>query len=651
MGTSDQGPWTSTPSHQHAGQQQPPAGQGTYAPPPGPNAQAPHPDPDPDPPAPHPGPYAPSPLGTSAEPPARTGLGLLLLAPAAIALLLGQVIPTVRLFIVSLQDRALLGGGGFVGLDNYAKIPPELLTGLLLGAAAGLAPALLGFGVGLLIGRLLATATTRTAAIGLGILGAGLVTMAPFSYGFGVGRLEPGDGGGVVLGFLAVGLGAALLVGALVGRLADGPGRGRATALALVGTGLAGIAVGWQAFTPYIVGAGRELPGALIYEAAFLYADSGVAGAIAIVVLIPLVLFGLLGTALVMGTRYRMEPQPLPRTDGSAGIVGVVIAAVALVGLIVVALPWLTSLGLPDDELGVSVAGVVVTTWGSALINALVGTAIAAAGGYAIGYLRPFGRRSERVLWFFAPWLFVGLGVLAPAYFMILRDVNWLNRPTLEPPFVAIPALFLFTFVFAAARRSPDRRGALRIAGVAVLGVFAIETWLGPQGALWPYLTSFSPDTQHAVLVLSQLFSQRLFDGGSVLGLLTPVPLVVLFAAAFAYLASQLARVRIVSADAASQGALGPYAAQPGPYAAQPGAYAAQPGAYAAQPGAYAAQPGAYPVQPGPYAAQPGPYPAQPGPYPAQPGPNGAPPNPAAPNFGPRPPAGPAPEGPSAPTH
>ncbi|TDE93979.1 hypothetical protein EXU48_10985 [Occultella glacieicola] len=604
MGTPDQGPWTSAPSHQQAGQQ-PPAGAGTDAPHQGPYAPAPHQGPYAT--APEQNPYAPSPLGPSADSQSRTGLGLLLLAPAAVALLLGQAIPTVRLFLASFQERALLGDGGFVGLDNYAKIPPDLVTGLLLGAAAGLAPALLGFGVGLLIGRLLTRASVRTAALGLGIVGATLVTMAPFSYGFGVGPLVPGEGAGIILGFLAVGLGAALLVGALVGRLADGPGRGRATTLALVGTGLAGIAVGWQAFTPYIVGADRGLPGALIYESAFLYADAGLAAAIAIVVLMPLVLFGLLGTALVVGTRYRLEPRLAAHADGAAGTVGVVIAAVALVGLVVAALPWLTSLGLPDDELGISVAGVFVTTWGSALVNALVGTAIAAAGGYAIGYLRPFGRRSERVLWFFAPWLFVGLGVLAPAHFMFLRDLNWLNRPTLEPPFVAIPALFLFTFLFAAVRRSPDRRSALRVAGVAVLGVLAIETWLGPQGALWPYLSSFSQDTQHAVLVLSQLYS-RLFDGGAVLGLLTPVPVVLLFAAGFAYLAAQLARVRIVSADAAG--------AAPGPYGGPPGSYGAQPGHYGGQPGHYGAQPG-----------------------------------PTVPNPGPQPPAGPIHGGPSAPTY
>ncbi|MBZ2196666.1 hypothetical protein [Occultella gossypii] len=648
MGTPDQGPWTGASSHQQAGQQRPAGQHGTHAPQPGPSAPVPQHGPHAT--APAPGPYAPSPLGTSAEPPARTGLGLLLLAPAAIALLLGQIIPTVRLFISSLQERALLGGGVFVGLDNYGQIPPELLTGLLVGAAAGLAPALLGFGVGMLIGRLLAKASARAAAIGLGILGAGLVTMAPFSYGFGVGPLARGDGAGIVLGFLAVGLGAALLVGALVGRLVDGPGRGRATALALVGTGLAGIAVGWQTFTPYIVGGDRELPGALIYESAFLYADAGVAGAIAIVVLIPLVLFGLLGTALVVGTRYRIEPPPVPRTDGAAGIVGVVLAAVALVGLILVALPWLTSLGLPEEELGISAAGVFVTTWGSALGNALVGTAIAAAGGYAIGYLRPFGPRSERVLWFFAPWLFVGLGALAPAYFLILRDLNWLNRPTLEPPFLTIGALFLFTFLFAAVRRSPDRRSAPRVAGLTVLGVFAIETWLGPQGALWPYLSSFSPDSQHAVLVLTQLFSRR-FETGSVLGLLTPVPLVVLFAAAFALLTSQLARVRIVSADAGSTGWPGPYAAQPGQYVAQPGPYAGQPGPYAGQPGPYAGQPGPYAGQPGPYAGQPGPYAGQPGSYGAQLGQYGAPPDPAVRNPGQQPPAGPTPGGPSAPTH
>src|SRR5690606_6644430 len=98
-----------------------------YPPPPGAPAGQPAP----------PGSHAVSP-GSHAVPPgahpagtatnsARIVIGLLLVVPAAIALLLGYAIPTGRTFITSFQDRPPLAGteSRFVGVENYRQVAGE----------------------------------------------------------------------------------------------------------------------------------------------------------------------------------------------------------------------------------------------------------------------------------------------------------------------------------------------------------------------------------------------------------------------------------------------------------------------------------------------------------------------------------------------
>jgi hypothetical protein len=127
-----------------------------------------------------------------------------------------------------------------------------------------------------------------------------------------------------------------------------------------------------------------------------------------------------------------------------------------------------------------------------------------------------------------APWLFVGTGPLALAGFLRARDLGQLNTfvGLIPPTWLSIPALVLFTLFF--------RTRQARIVTALPLAAFALlMVWLlSAQEILWPYLVAQTPDHRTAPLAL--LTSTRALTGGDgAAGLVLPLPVLLLFTAAF----------------------------------------------------------------------------------------------------------------------
>jgi hypothetical protein len=206
-----------------------------------------------------------------------------------------------------------------------------------------------------------------------------------------------------------------------------------------------------------------------------------------------------IGAALVvLRLRLRLEVRPAAEpADGpvparpAPAVAAVLLAAALLVLFLVPAWPWLsTLLADPLQAPRRFPAHVVVfVTWTVPLLTSIVQVAVAALAGFAIGAVRPLGRRSELLLLVFAPWLLVSNALAAmpwvdPGEPPGRRILDY----ALPPTWVSIPALFLFAVLFRGQamrwrrmRASDPRRPFLRTVVVPVLPMVSVAlvlVWL-----------------------------------------------------------------------------------------------------------------------------------------------------------------------------
>jgi hypothetical protein len=484
-------------------------------------------------------------------------VGLLLLLPAGIGLLVGQVWPTLRTVQFSMQDRSVLGGGEgrFTGLDNYSALGGERTAEAY---GAGLVLPLVPLVALLLVGPLLGFAAYRAGRAGRWttrlVLAVPMVCFAPaaiatawvFEHGFGEGQARTafwlGSFG------LAAGLGVTGYLAVLRGR---GPGRSGWPAGAVVGVvaGLAAVAVGLQAFaSPLLTGEFTPVP--LLWQLAFRLLALGTAAASGTILFTVLLVLGVVA-ALVMilsGLRLTVEParpDPGSRSPGAAVATGLGLLAVLAVsgyGL----WPWLSRLGQLDAG-GESAGMVLVNTWLPPLLSTVVGVGAAALAGFGIGALRPLGRWSELLLLPFAPWLFVGIGPLVVAkYDAAVNGVFGDRAGTflgLVPPiWLVVPALFLFTLLFRGLADRPRQPGEpagygrMVVTGLPMLALAGGATWLvQSQSLLWGLVIGLGGDHQTGP-TLAVMQMPLLATGDSPIGLVLPIPLLVIFAAGLAVL-------------------------------------------------------------------------------------------------------------------
>jgi len=481
--------------------------------------------------------------------PVRVVVGLLLVLPAGIGLLVGQVWPTIRTLVISFQERSFLPAGSAesAGFDNYADVVGRE-TFEAYGAAA-LLP-LLPLVALLLVGPLLAYAAHRAGRATRWttrlVLAVPMVCFAPTAISV-AWVVEHGLGDGQAraalwLGTfgLVAGLGVTLFLAVLRGRT---PGRSGWPAGVTAGAvaGIATVAVALQAFAyPILLGADTPVP--LIYRIGFVLAAFGPAAAHGAVLFGVLLALGV-GAALIMilsGLRLTIEPATRPAPgSGSAG------AAVATgAGLLVVLAiagyglwTWLSRLGELDTGGDPSAVTVLVNTWLPPLLSSVVGVGLAAVAGFGIGALRPLGRWSELLLLPFAPWLFVGAGPLVVARFDAARDGLFGNRidtflGLVPPGWLVVPALFLFTLLFrglSADAKAPASYRRMVVAALPMLVLAGAATWLvQSQSLLWSLVVGFSGGHLTGPVLATQQGTRLLADGA--LGLVLPLPAILVFA-------------------------------------------------------------------------------------------------------------------------
>jgi ABC-type sugar transport system permease subunit len=480
-------------------------------------------------------------------------VGLLLVVPATIALIIGYLAPTIRTAIWSLQARApLTSDYEWIGFDNYERLfddPAGPVSTIGFTLLLALAPLL----VVLVVAPLLALVANAGGKPGRLIVRLGLtiptVCFAPvaFAAAWLIDRYPP-DASARGTVWLAVaftlfgllcGLGVTVFLAALRG---GGPGRSVWPATLVVGGlgFLAVLAVALQTFTyPYLLTRGGPLrqtatPMLDTFDAGLLVFESGYASAPATLVLVPVLLLGLAAGLLVVFARLRIEPVA-PATPDRTRAWAVVVAVLGLLVVLAVTLyglwPWLTGLGnLTADGVDYDSASVLVNTWLPPLVSTVIGVGLAALAGFGIGALRPAGRFSELLLLPFAPWLFVGIGPL----FLVKFDAasagdrldTFLGR--IPPIWLAVPALFVFTLLFRGlAGRS---LGSMLLRALPMVGLVGAATWLvQSQSLLWGLVVSIS-DPNAQVLLVQWLGTLGASSDNVPLGLVLPIPAIVVFA-------------------------------------------------------------------------------------------------------------------------
>lgn len=469
--------------------------------------------------------------------------GLLLILPAAIALLVSYAGPT--LWTV----RASLDGGA----DAYRRVAGDAFAAIGFGFSLAVLPVLSVVVLAPLLAYAAHHAGKQVRWAVRAVLAVPMVLFAPavFATGWLLDRVtaesvrEPGSAQSVLrlavwlttIG-LACGVAVTLYLAALRSR---DPGQTAGPALLVVG-GLVAIA------TVAAVLQVLAYPAALTDDKVItplleIYLAEPADGAAAATLLgIVLGLLGIFAASLVILSGLRVEVGPAAADDEVRR--GPAVAAFALLAAVLAGAgyglwPGLSRLvGFGEAELAAPDMAVLGDTWLPPLLSTVVGVGLAAAAGYGIAVLRPLGRHSELLLLPFAPWLFVGEGPLAVAYDDRVRA----EGAGLVPPlWIVVPAVFVFAVLFRG-----SGRGSLRAAWpVAVLVVGA--TWLvRAQGVGWAgHVASYSADFTGPVAILNDPE-----DAGARAAAL-PLGVVVLFAVALAALQVRyLDRVAILTATA-----------------------------------------------------------------------------------------------------
>lgn len=524
------------------------------------------------------------------HPPARhqPALGWLFLAPALILVLFQQLVPAVRTVLLSLRDVDILSSGDsvWVGLAHYEGIfsqnPPWTARP---GVIFGLAVAVIGFATGFGLGRLGSRVTGAARRIGLAAAGLALVFIAPLSTLMGLNLWVDLRSSGY-LSMVVVWLPVAMVIGLMVGMaLPPGRGAGRALGFGSVIAAIAGVALGVQSTAGVIAPPQPHSPGSAIYHLSFVTFQLGTGAAMSTVLLGIVVPLGVLATRALLASRLRLRIQPRgdqPARSGAAGdslaaaapggpaavgpragsgagavIAGVVVLVIALVA----SLPWLIagSWGPLDPAGAVGVRGSGVPGAGAALLRTWLGgggqvllaVVVAVLAGAGIGYYRPLGERSVPVLLtVLSPALFVGLLPLITMHYLD-RDMLGLRGTVaggLYPQVVVVPLVFLSAYLcdawHRAARERPEgSHRALLTTASATLGLAAaVLLIMRAENPTWSMMAFAYDKPDVAILALQDW---RVFMIPEALGLLRPLPVILVLAVVMAVCAAGMRRLRL----------------------------------------------------------------------------------------------------------
>ncbi|MEV4198390.1 sugar ABC transporter permease [Micromonospora globbae] len=504
---------------------------------------------------------------------AQVVTGLLLLVPAVLALVWSYVVPSVSTLLHSFRRGELWGGPvESAGGDNYAQVVERGFLGDLgFALLLALVPLLLA----LLVAPLLALAAQRAGRVprlvARALLALPLAAYAPVAVGvaWSLDRIEADRSAweqaptltavrtvSLLTAGLVIAVGATLFLSVLRRR----PGGGRPGLAILSVGGVLGLAVvatavqSWSLQWPLLAGRDdRSGPVVRIVRESLTQVQPGVGAAGSVLLLALLGVCGILAVLLLVATRTRIAFTGWRDRAAGAEVGGrnpvalgmLVVGLLAFLALVAyVSAPWWRTL-TADAPLpsGVSTGRIQANTWLPPLVSAVVGVALAALAGFAIGGLRPLGRASELLLLPFAPWLFVGDGPLAVAHFLRLRDAEQFNTfaGLIPPGWLSIPALVVFTLFFRGQRERWEAGGrfasTMLLPALPMLAGAGLLGWLvTAQGWLWPQLAvhdvAHAPATSLVVLRVTATFG----DADAARGFLAqvlPLPLLLLFLAAF----------------------------------------------------------------------------------------------------------------------
>ncbi|PZV93676.1 ABC-type sugar transport system, permease component [Micromonospora phaseoli] len=537
---------------------------------------------------------------------ARIGIGFVLLLPALLALAWSYLLPTVLAVWRSTTRDDLLRPADSVGGANYqARFQQGVLGDFGWAMLLALVPLALALLVAPLLALLADRAGRRATLAVRALVVAPVAGYAPVALlvGWRLDRMEPSAVAdrqyATLVELTAIG-GAGLVVAvattAFLGTLRGRSHRRDALPAASTVAGLLVfgiIAATLQSFTAPLLTGNTGFPLTHVVVASLSRMDLGGGSAGAVLLLIPLALLGLAATALLLASRARIEVvdeaaapgehhEGTIRKAGPGGAAGggsrragtgLAVVGVFFVGLLLwVAWPWLRrSLRFTNEVAplpAVSLADMLVATWLPTLLSALVTVAVAVAGGFAIGGLRPLGRFSELLLLPFAPWLFVGTGPLAIESYLRTRDADQLNSflGAVPPGWVSIPALFLFAVLFRGLEprwRAGGGFGASMLApSVPMVVLVGLVTWLVTAGqVLWPWIVAQPPMARPAPLeAMVQATTGRIPADDLALGAVLPLPIMLLFLAALVWL--QVAYLDRLTVRVGRQSSRGPRGAQ-----------------------------------------------------------------------------------------
>lgn len=462
--------------------------------------------------------------------------GLVLLLPAALALLFQQVVPGVRTLVLS-----LLGSGwsadalsaGWAGMSG--ALTPQADRIVVTGIALGVPVAVLGTGAGLLLGLLVRRASGRWQRIGLAMLGVALLSYGPGSML--LTRYETNGGLAAIVGWQLAVLPLLVLLGALVA-LVVRASRVLVAVAAVIAVG------GALVLTQGTIG-GPSAP----------ENDAGWA-AVSVIIGLVLAALGVAAGLLLHRVRPRFDlgraeaAEPPGRTRPGRGILAVVSCAVVLTVLVVLAVPWLSRVGETGlDQLGSEATSIAWSATGVSALELVLTVAVTGSAAIGLGYLRVLGRRSLAALLLVSPWFFVGWLPLFPGIEAGVRiDPSHAPFYGLSAQLLCVPLLFLLTYLADGVRRvrgTRRRPEVVATAGLAALSV-AILAVVRSQDVLWDLTFAFPGAAPSPAWVVQQVQAQT-FGQVQPLGILTPPLLLVLGAAVCAAAAAIVPGPRLVS--------------------------------------------------------------------------------------------------------
>lgn len=420
--------------------------------------------------------------------PARI-LGAILLIPAGVLLVVGLLVPFLRLLAVAAVTTSAAGDSRFTGFAAFRDLPGRYWHSYLGAIALIGLPLLVCLLVAPAMAYVLRRAVTPARLTARTIAAVLLAACAPLVITVGwpgprhrVFAGPPALDLAVLAGTLvAVALGVALLA-----TLTAGTGRslGAVVGVLVLGT----LSLGWQLITvPGQIGSsvtggsgGLWTPA---YAARFALAagDEQYGSRRAAMAVVLLVVVGACGLAAWLGgllLRPRLvlaarRPEPLPapshRRDAVQLAAGAALAVLVVGALAAVLIPIPSAAGRPDSFLpllGTALARPALVSLGAVVI--------AAAAGVAIGALRPAGQHSWWLLLPFAPGLFVTMGPLEA----LDRQFD-----PVSAGLICVPAVFGFALLSAGhrdrwlRRREEGDRFAWR-ALLAPAVPFAVLAWL-----------------------------------------------------------------------------------------------------------------------------------------------------------------------------